>query len=380
MKKSFISYILLLLLTACGSEPEVQQTKEQATQSGDLITLNTQQIHNSGIKIGPAVYEKIGASIQVNGVVDVPPQNKVAITFPYGGFVKQVKVLDGMQIKKGQTLITFEDPALIQLQQDYLESSSQLEYLKADYERQKELNSDQVNSQKTLQLAKSNYQSMLAKVKGLKAKLALANISVSSLDRGEIVQEVAVPAPFNGVVTKSNAEVGKYAQPQDILLELIDLKHCHVEAYVFEKDLYRVKLGQQVHLTMGTSPDELMATVFLVGKEVGPDKTVKVHLHLNREDESLVPGTYVKARIDISNEKQQVVPEDAIVQYKGKYVVFEQVALDSKGATYRMIYIEQLGEEDGKVAIRAVNGKLGEHLVLQGAYSILSVITIGSDE
>lgn len=375
-----IANILLsstVLFYACSSDKTAETKAEEKTNTIQNLVLNKAQVEHAGITIGKASFENIGASIVVNGNVEVPPQNKTAITFPYGGFVKQIKVLDGMLVKKGQVLITLEDPEIIQLQQDYLDNLSQLEFLKSDYDRQNELRNQEVNSQKALQLAKSNYFSMVARVKGLKTKLALADVSLVQLEKGNIQREVAVTAPFNGVVTKLNAESGRYAQPQDVLLEIIDLKHCHVEAFVYEKDIPSVKLGQQVHLQLGTDNTDRLATVFLIGKEIGADKTIKVHLHLNKEDEQLVPGTFVKARIDISKQKQVVVPETAIVQYQGKSVVFEQTGSTGAKSSYRMVFIEEIGSEDGKVAIRPVYGKLGEKLVLTGAYSLLSTLTVG---
>lgn len=380
MKNLFILISSIVLFQSCSADKTQDTQAEVKLPSIENIVLNKAQEKNAGITIGAASLENIGATIIVNGTVEVPPQNKIAITFPYGGFVKQIKVLDGMLVKKGQVLLTLEDPEIIQLQQDYLDNSSQLEYLKADYTRQNELRNQEVNSQKALQLAKSNFYSMQAKVNGLKAKLALANISLAQLEKGTIQREVSITSPFNGVVTKMNAESGKYAQPQDVLLEIIDLKHCHVEAFVFEKDIPSIRIGQQVHLQLGTDNSDRLATVFLIGKEIGRDKTVKVHLHLNKEDEQLVPGTFVKARIDVSNQKQHVVPESAIVQYKGKDVMFEQIGSENGKSTYRMLYIEELGSEDGKVAVRLKNGSFGNKLVLTGAYSLLSTLTVGSEE
>lgn len=380
MKNLIIFFSAIVLLQSCSADQTKEKNVVNTLPSIANIVLNQQQMKNAGIKIGPAKLADIGASIIVNGKVEVPPQNKLAITFPYGGFVKQIKVLDGMIIKKGQVLITLEDPEIIQLQQDYLDNLSQLEFLKADYDRQRELRNQEVNSQKSLQMAKSNYFSMQAKVNGLKAKLSLANVSLSTLEKGTIQREIAVTAPFNGVVTKMNAEAGKYAQPQDVLLELIDLKHCHVEAFVFEKDIASIRVGQQVHLQLGTAQDDRLATVFLIGKEIGMDKTIKVHLHLNKEDDQMVPGTFVKARIDISNKQQQVVPEAAIVQYKGKDVIFEQTASSGAKSSFRMVYIDELGSENGLVAIRPKQGELSKKIVLDGAYSLLSTLTIGAEE
>lgn len=380
MKKILAGIIGVSVLVSCNSTQKQENVAPKLASSPEKVLLNPEQLKNGGITLGIPKEEVIGATIKVNGRVEVPPQNKAAITFPYGGFVKKVVVLDGMQVKKGQVLISLEDPSIIQLQQDYLENFSQLDYLKADYERQKSLNAQEVNSAKTFQMAKSAYFTAQARLKGMKAKLELAGVSVSRLESGTIQREVNITAPFNGIVTKMNAEVGKYANPQDVLMELIDLQHCHIEAFVFEKDISSIRIGQEVHVWVGTQSEEVKAKVFLIGKEIGPDKTIKVHLHLVKEDEALIPGTYVQARIDLSGSRHLVVPEDAIVQFHGKDVIFESTAKTDQFSSFRMIPVEILGEEAGKVAIRPVDGKITKPVVLSGAYSVLSVLTIGSGE
>lgn len=79
----------------------------------------------------------MGMSIFANGMIDVPPQNKSFISVPFGGYIRDIKVLDGMRVTKGQVLLVVEHPEIIQLQQDYLEVQGNMEYLKAEMDRQK---------------------------------------------------------------------------------------------------------------------------------------------------------------------------------------------------------------------------------------------------
>jgi hypothetical protein len=81
----------------------------------------------------------MGLSVFANGIIDVPPQNKSYIAMPFGGYIKEIKVLDGMMVQKGQVLLVVEHPEIIQLQQTYLELQGQMEFLSADLERQKQL-------------------------------------------------------------------------------------------------------------------------------------------------------------------------------------------------------------------------------------------------
>lgn len=377
MKNSIIFFVLLLVLGACGSETNTNTEKATVTQpSIHQIVLNAKQQRNANIEVEKPKLMGIGTTIRVTGTVETPPQNKTAISFPFGGFVKKVPLLDGMSVKKGQVLVTLEDPSIIQLQQDYLESISQLDFLKQEYDRQKSLGDQQINSGKTVQQAKSNYLSTQARCKGMKLKLEMAGVNVTQVENGNLQREVAIRAPFNGVVTKMNAQVGHYASPQDVLLEIIDLKHTHIELFVFEKDIPSLKIGQKVHIKLANSSTPKSGTIHLIGREISTDRMVKVHCHLDEEDSQLIPGTFVNAEIDLSATKQLTVPSDAIVKMGELDVLFVKGATTKAGTTYLVRNITLLGEEDGRTAFRYTDSQTNEDglIVVKGAYAVLSTI------
>lgn len=200
--------ILILVMCACSSSAPKQKNQPQVEAN---ISLNAEQLKNAGVEFGTATLKSIGLLIQANGKIEVPPQNKTIIAAQFGGFIKSVKVLDGMLVQKGQTLFTIEDPLLIELQQDFIEASGNLEFLSAELERQTSLVKQEAGSLKTYQQAKSNFIAAQARKNGLKAKLTMAGLSLNSLNKGIIQSEIPIVAPFSGVVTKLTLSVGSYA-------------------------------------------------------------------------------------------------------------------------------------------------------------------------
>ena len=81
-----------------------------------------------------------------------------------GGVVKHTSLLPGQQVRQGALLATLENPDFIALQQTYLDSHAQAEYLQAEYERQKTLSTEQAASQKKFQQSKADYLSMKSKL------------------------------------------------------------------------------------------------------------------------------------------------------------------------------------------------------------------------
>lgn len=370
--------ILLLVLSACSSSAP-EQMKQPRVETN--ISLNAEQLKNAGVEFGTATLKSIGLLIQANGKIEVPPQNKTIIAAQFGGFIKSVKVLDGMLVKKGQTLFTIEDPLLIELQQDFIEVTGNLEFLSAELERQTSLVKQEAGSLKTYQQAKSNFVAAQARKNGLKAKLAMAGLSLSKLNNGTIQSEIPIVAPFSGVVTKLTLSVGSYADPKDHLMEIIDLKHAHAEVIVFEKDLKHLKVGQTVQLALTDNNEMVTGKVFLIGKEVAQDRTVLVHCHLDKENSTIAPGSYFKAIIRTGTSEEYCLPNDAIVELNNKKVVFIPIK-KGKVTTFNPEEVHVLSTENEWTAFefKSKKIKLNQRVVTKGAYDILSTFLMKAEE
>lgn len=380
MKAIYYLFLSIGLFVSCSAEPEKQL--EKVVQSSIGVSLNADQLKNAQIEEGTPTKERIGLNISANGTIEVPPQNKTVIAAQFGGFVKSLNVLDGMSVRKGQTLFTIEHPDLIQLQQDYLEVLGNMEYLNAEFERQKILVQQEAGSLKSMQLAKSQYAMAQAKKNGLKAKLEMTGVNMKHLNSGNIQRTIAVTAPFNGVVTKVAVNVGAYAEPTEHLLEIIDLKHAHAEVVVFEKDVKHLAIGQPVKLRFSNDNDLIDAKIFLIGKEIGRDRTVKVHCHLLKENNSIAPGSYFKATIYTGETERYCIPSDAIVEMDGKNCVFFNKSSNGGQTTYVPEEVNVLASENGKSAITFKNKSrnFNEKLVIHGAYDIMSAMLTQSED
>lgn len=380
MKK--ISYILFVasVLAACSSKETAPSTEVPTSKT--TVFLTNEQIATAEIALGTPTKQLIGMTVFANGKIEVPPQNKTIVSAQFGGFIKSLSVLDGMLVRKGQTLFTLEDPALIQLQQDYLEVIGNLVYLDAEVERQSTLSKQEAGSLKAFQLAKSQREMAQAKKNGLNAKLSMSGVNMQQLNKGEIQSTVSVRAPFSGVVTKLMVNVGAYADPKEHLLEIIDLKHAHAEVVVFEKELSYLKIGQHVKLNFSGTNEALAASVFLIGREIGNDRTVKVHCHLNKENSSIVPGAYFKASIFTGEKSFYCIPSEAIVEINGKNCVFFPEKKEKNGTAFIPEQVNILATENGKSAIAFKNPArhYTSSLVVKGAYDVLSAILIQEEE
>jgi cobalt-zinc-cadmium efflux system membrane fusion protein len=372
MKTSFFlfnSFFFLLLLSCSSQDKEAKAAKE--IKVNKQLQLSPKQLQTLGVELGALQQINMGLSVFANGVIDVPPQNKSYIAMPFGGYIKKINVLDGMQVQKGQILMVVEHPEVIELQQEYLEVQGQAEYLAADYERQKELYQKEAGSAKSFQLAKSAYMVNKAKLSGLAMKLEMANVNMNTLRNGQIERTQNIRSPFAGVITKVTANVGAFAEPKDNLLEIIDLKHAHAELTVYEKYLSFLQKDQLVKLQFVDMQTTATAKIYLIGREISTERTVKVHCHFDQLPKDITPGSYLKAEIRAEDQNQFTLPEEAVVQQNGKDVVFIE-----KEGNFFTVEIDLLMNQDGRVAITSKQLALLKHssIVVKGAYELLAII------
>lgn len=361
-----------IALTSCKKSNEVVTAQpESGSPVINEVLLTDEQVKTLDIMVGKIEKRELSNTVKVNGMLDVPPQNLVTISAPLGGFVKYTELLQGMKVTKGQVLAIMEHADYIQLQQDYLDSRNQLEFLELEYKRQQDLASENVNSAKTLQLTKSNYLSMKAKTEGLRSKLKLINISPAEIENGEIKNTISIIAPISGYVTQVNVNIGVYVNPTDVMFKIVDTDHLHAEAQVFEKDLGKLKIGQRVLITLTNEVKPRMAKVYLIGKEISSERTVRVHCHLDKEDPSLIPGMYFTAVIEVGDNSVNALPENAIVSFEGKDYIF----ISNSKNSFTMVEIQSGVTESGYTEIRLPEGfDAAASIVTNGTYALISKI------
>lgn len=383
--KSFIQstiVITTLFLASCSSN-EKPVEKEEHHENENLVELTAEQYKTIELQTGKIELKSLSGTIKVNGMLDVPPQNLVSISAPFGGTLKNTELLQGMKVKKGQVIATIQNPDFIGVQQDYLDYKSQLEYLKLEYERQEELAVGNVNAKKTVQKAKSEYESMRARVNGLKARLQLMNISISSLEKGNIQSSASIHSPISGYVTQVNTNIGAFVTPSDVLFKIADTEHLHAELTVFEKDVPKLKVGQKVRFTLANEDKERTATIYLIGREIGSNRTVNIHCHLDKEDSQLLPGMYLKGLVESGSMQVTAVPDKAIVEFEGEKYIFTEVKADHKNEhAFEMIAVKTGISELGYTEITLPTDKNWKTLkiVVNGAYDILSKLKNGEEE
>lgn len=384
MKFRLLIISCLLLTWGCGNKQEKQaQETQQKKPKGNPneIAFTPQQMKNGGVDTGRLPKHKLSSAITVNGQVDVPPQNLISVNVPLGGFLKRTNMLPGEEVRKGDILAWIENQDYVTMQQEYLSAKSRLVFLEQEQARQKELSSQQASPLKMYQQTVSEYKSVAAQTSALAQKLGLIGISVKNLSSATIQAEVPVRSPIHGFVSKVGVNVGRYVNPTDVLMELVDTDDIHAALTVFEQDIPRIKIGTPVTLSLPSMPDKTYpGKVILIGRMLDSNRSVVVHCHFLKSDRNLLPNMFLQGKIQAMPKEVSALPDDALVSFENK--TYAYTARKNGGKTmFELIPVKTGTKEDGWNEVtfdKPVSPQ--EIFVLKGAFSLLSAMKNTGEE
>lgn len=369
--KQYILIFVVLIAVACGTSQEEATTEKNVVEVIEKeVVLTEEQLRNGNIGVGTATETNMSATIRVNGVVDVPPQSMVSVSFPLGGYLKSSHLLPGMGVNKGEVIATLEDQSYVQLQQDYLIAKARMDFLQADLERQKDLSDQDATSKKTYQQALADYKTQQVLIRSLEEKLRIVGIDPDKLTVNTITRTINLRSPIHGFVTKVNVNIGKYVNPADVLFELVDPDDIHAALTVFEKDIMLIKKGMKAQVSLADKPNKKYEVdVLLVTRNVDENRGGLVHCHFENANHELLPGMFLNGLFELNSRKVMAVPESAIVRYEGKQYIF--LAKDS--SRFEMQAIEAGFSEKGMVELKEIVGIdwNTQKLVTKNAYNLL---------
>ena len=377
--KSYIYYFLTLALlagvTGCGEKSSTNETSA-ASETSSFIEVTQAQYDQLGMEMGPIEEKSFPIRVSVNGMIDVPPENRAVVTATMGGYIRTTPFLIGDKVSKGQTLVTLENPEFVNLQQQYLEVNEQLTFLKAEYERHKIMSDENITSQKNFLKSESDYKSAVARHTGLEKQLTMLNISPEQVKNGTIVSSVSIKAPISGSITKVNVSRGAYVSPASSIMEIINNDHVHLELSVFEKDIMKVKKGQRITFKIPeASGDTFNAEVHLVGTSIDENRTIKVHGHLEDEDkENFLTGMFVEAQIITDDIQAKALPSEAIVTIDdtANVLVLEKKEGDTYYFSQKEVTIKE--EHDGFSILQETDSFAQKSQFLtKGTYNLIGV-------
>ena len=385
----------ILLLTLLSATVQIGCNRTPPAKSAAANSSPTPvPAQNSAIEIEIVSPQSIAGVIPATGKI-LAPENSVAVIGPVNqGRIVRLYAGQGTRVRKGQKLADLESADIDQAEADYLKaladyenalrsSAAEIKLAQQSYDRNKQLYEQKITAGKNLQSAEHDLEVAKAagenSVNGTKAalvaarrKLLILGLNDATIDalakKTDLAATFSLNSPISGIVVERNATVGASVGTDANLFKIIDLSRVWVDANVFEKDLPRVRNGQEVRLTVTAFPGSTFSgKVILINSVVDPEtRTVKVRTEVANPDGRLKPDMFANVQIVTDLNRAAIsIPQSAVLNDEGKSIVF--VAANN-GCQKRQV---QAGIQNND-RVEIVDGlTAGDKVVVKGNYLLL---------
>jgi len=271
----------------CSMHPQIKQSKlgkcpicamdlvpiKQCDSGGQGVRelkLSDRAIKLAGIQISSVKRQYVSAKIRLVGKVVYDETRLKDITARVPGRVDRLYVdYTGIQVKKGDHLVSLYSPQLITAQQELLEA--------------------RILSSQTLEIVREKLH-----LWGLTGK------QIKEIEkRGKARDHLTIYSPSGGIVVQKNVSEGKYVNTGTRIYTIADLSRVWVKLDAYESDLPRIRYGQRVEFETEAFPGEIFAgkIAFIDPVLNQQTRTVKVRINVLNADRRLKPEMFVRALI-----------------------------------------------------------------------------------
>jgi RND family efflux transporter MFP subunit len=377
-------FISAALLTSCGSKNTTTENTEEhhdEHENASTATLTAEQIKTIGIELGTLEKKQLTASLKANGLLKVPNQNKASATATYGGVVKTILVQPGNTVSKGQVLATISNASFISMQEDFLSTSAKTDLAQTEFERQKTLKEGNAASQKSFQQAEAELKTLKAKKSSLQKQLELIGINTETLSPDNMQSVVSITSPITGSVSDVKVNIGSFVEANNPIAEIVDNSQLHLDLYVYEKDLSKLKVGQTIHFTLtNNAGKEYDAKIFGISNTFEPNtKAIAIHATVEGNKTNLIDGMSITALVSLQNALLDAVPANSIVNYKNQDYIFiarQNEKANNSTTTFQRIAVKKGTTDVGYSEITLLQPiPTDAKVVTNGAFFILAKLT-----
>ena len=355
--------------TATGKAGEAEHA--EGKDSADVVVLDSAAVRLGGIQVGEAG-SVTTTNLTVTGTITYDANRVSHIGARTDGRVVEVRADLGMRVRRGQALLHLESPQVGQIRAEEREAEALVRIARENFAREQRLEQQGISSRKELLEAEAELRRAEASLQSAEAQLQVLGAGHGTGGHFDIA------SPFAGVVVARDVSLGEMATPGDTLFTLADLSEVWIELDVFERDLARVRVGQEVVVTTTAYASRTFpGRIVYIGDILDPSKrTVRARVEIPNADGALKPGMFATANIQVGagGPALVVVPQDAVQEVEQKQVVF--VPGDRTGE-FRAVPVE-VGEtlDGGRVVIRS-GLQSGARIVVAGAFALRSELAKG---
>ncbi|MFL6216118.1 MAG: efflux RND transporter periplasmic adaptor subunit [Blastocatellia bacterium] len=393
-RRNLRAFLLAALFTVVCSGCKKTTDAPASPASGQAAATTSESAASHAIETETVVPQPIAGAIVATGKILVSEDRMANIGPVHEGRLVRLYAGQGSVVSKGQKLADLESSDIDEAESDYLKalaeyenarrtSEAEIKLAQSTYDRTKMLFEKTITAGKNLQaaehdleVAKASAANTIASTKAALAaarrRLLILGLKESDINalttRTDFTAVFSLTSPIAGIVVERNATIGATVGTDASLFKIIDISSVWIDANVFEKDLERVKLGQEVKVTVPAFPGvTFLGRVILVSSVVDPEtRSLKVRTEVPNRGGTLKPEMFANVEIVTDVNRSAIsIPQSALLDDGGQKVVFV-----ASGSGYEKRVVSAGIQSNDRVEIR--DGlKAGDKVVVKGNYLLL---------
>ena len=285
--------------------PAVRLVRQQGVE---LIQFNPAEV--PGLVMDQVRNAELPGLLETSGQITYDDRSVSTIVSRVQGRIEQTRVSLWDNVQRGEKILALYSPDLMTAEAEYLQAHESSNLMAAPGIG-----------------ASSDFSGALL----LAAKRKLQLLGMSDAD----IQAIKAPdptvwmrAPISGTVVENKAQRGTAVNPGDVLFSLGTLNVVWITADIYEDDLARVRVGQQLSAVTTAFPDEAFKGVIArISPNIDPaTHTLQIRCEVKNPGGRLKPQMLAKVTIVTRPGNALVIPQDALVFDIDNYYAFVEVS------------------------------------------------------
>jgi cobalt-zinc-cadmium efflux system membrane fusion protein len=314
------------------------------------IQLAPAEIHNLGIATAKAAYHSMRSLHSAMGKVLAPQSRMAKVSYAFPARISAVHVKIGDWVEKGQPVLTVQSEEVGRAKSEYYKAVADLELARQNYEREKRLFARGVGAQKNTLATEAGFKVAQASLEAAEKKLHVLGFSEAEVrsiaETHQIHPEITLFAPISGRVIEHNGVLGSTIDQTTDLMTIMDPTLLWVDAEIFERDVAKIRIGQNVQVTVPAYPGEVFrGKISYIGDTMNQEtRTLNVRTEVQNTNHKLKHGMFADVSIILNGGYRVLtVPAEAILEDNNEDIVFvktggqytPRIVRDSRGASGR---------------------------------------------
>ncbi len=347
--------------------------QDLAWSSEDIIELSEEEKKMVEIETITASFMPLRSQLQALGKVFAHPWRKAIVSYAFPARISEIHVRIGDWVKTGQELITLQSEEVGIAKSDFYKARADYELVKVNCERAKRLYDRGVGSQKDYLFCEAEFKVAEASLNAAEKKLHVLGFSEAQVqdiaETHQINPIITLFAPINGKILEYKVVLGAMVDQSTEILTILNPEVLVVDAEIYEKDIAKIRIGQNVEISVPAYPREKFEGKVSYISDVLTEetRTITVRAEIENKEYKLKPGMFADVTIYLNHQSEALVlPREAILDEKGESLVFLEIS-----NKYIPVIVE-LGTREGNF-IEIVRGiREGDRVVTKGNYQLKS--------